>query len=545
MFTSVERASPEDFDAATGDPLCGGNSSVAMTNYLAAVDQGTTGTRCILFDLQGRLITSAYREHRQIFPQPGWVEHDPLEIWQRIQEVTAEAVRTARRGRILAVGITNQRETVVAWDARTGHPVYNAIVWQDTRTEPDCRVLIEAGWQDDVRARTGLPISTYFSATKIRWLLANVPAARALAAAGHLRLGTIDTWVIWNLTGGMSGGADVTDPTNASRTLLCNLANLAWDPVLLDRFGIPGRALAEIRPSASVEPYGMTRADGPFGVTIPVCGDLGDQQAALVGQACFAPGEAKNTYGTGSFLLQHVGGTPVHSTRGLLATAAYVLRSPHDLERTAEHPIGPCSGCAYALEGSVAITGAAVQWLRDNLGIISNAAETEAIAQQVPDAGGIYFVPAFSGLFAPHWDMSARGAIVGLTRFVTKAHLVRATLEAICFQSREVLDAMVADSERAVSVLKVDGGATANNFLMQLQADILGVPVVRPAVRETTALGAAYAAGLAMGAFASTDDLRRLWRADRTFEPAWDADRRERALLGWKRAVERTRGWIE
>lgn len=516
-----------------------------MTNYLAAIDQGTTGTRCILFDLQGRLVTSAYHEHQQIFPRPGWVEHDPLEIWSRTQEVTAEAVKTAPAGRILAVGITNQRETVVAWDARSGRPVCNAIVWQDTRTEPDCRALIEAGWQDDVRARTGLPISTYFSATKIRWLLANVAEARALAAAGHLRLGTIDTWVIWNLTGGASGGSHVTDPTNASRTLLCNLADLAWDPVLLDRFGVPGRALPEIRPSSSVEPYGMTRADGPFGTVTPVCGDLGDQQAALVGQACFAPGEAKNTYGTGSFLLQHVGGNPVRSTRGLLATAAYVLRSPHDRERTSDTAIGPCPGCAYALEGSVAITGAAVQWLRDNLGLISSAAETEAIAQQVSDAGGIYFVPAFSGLFAPYWDMSARGAIVGLTRFVTKAHLVRATLEAICFQSREVLDAMVADSGQAVGVLKVDGGATVNNFLMQLQADILGVPVVRPAVRETTALGAAYAAGLAVGAFASTDYLRRLWRADRTFEPAWDTDRREQALRGWKRAVERTRGWME
>ncbi len=500
-----------------------------MTDYLAAVDQGTTGTRCILFDLSGRAVASAYREHRQIYPQPGWVEHDPIEIWARTQEVVREAVAAAPRGRVLTVGITNQRETVVAWDARTGRPAYNAIVWQDTRTEPDCRALIEAGWQDDVRARTGLPISTYFSATKIRWLMTNVPEVRELAAAGHLRLGTVDTWVIWNLTGGPSGGAHVTDPTNASRTLLCSLDDLTWDPVLLDRFGVPGGALAAIRPSAASEPYGHTLAEGPFGEAIPVCGDLGDQQAALVGQACFAPGEAKNTYGTGSFLLQHAGAAPVRSTRGLLGTVAYDL----------------VGGRAYALEGSVAITGAAVQWLRDNLGLISSAAETEAIAAQVPDAGGIYFVPAFSGLFAPHWDMSARGAIVGLTRFVTKAHLVRATLEAICFQSREVLDAMVADSGRAVSVLKVDGGATGNDLLMQLQADILGVPVVRPAVRETTALGAAYAAGLASGAFTSTEELRALWKAERTFEPVWDEDRRESALRGWKRAVERTRGWLE
>jgi len=500
-----------------------------LTDYLAAIDQGTTGTRCILFDLQGHIVASAYREHRQIFPQPGWVEHDPLEIWTRTQEVAAEAVRAAPRGRIAAVGVTNQRETVVAWDGRTGQPVYNAIVWQDTRTEPDCQALIDAGWEEDVRARTGLPISTYFSATKIRWLLTNVGAVRQLAASGHLRLGTIDTWVIWNLTGGPAGGAHVTDATNASRTLLCNLATLEWDPVLIERFGVPPRVLPAIRPSIPAEPYGHTRPDGPFGAVVQVCGDLGDQQAALVGQACFAPGEAKNTYGTGSFLLQHVGARPARSAHGLLGTAAYVLAGQR----------------AYALEGSVAVTGAAVQWLRDNLGLISNAAETETIARQVSDAGGVYFVPAFSGLFAPYWDMRARGVIVGLTRYVTKAHLIRATLEAICFQSREVLDAMVADSGQAVTVLKVDGGATANDFLMQLQADILGTSVVRPAVRETTALGAAYAAGLASGAFASMSDLRRLWRADRAFEPTWTADRREAALAGWKRAVGRARGWLE
>ncbi len=500
-----------------------------MTDYLAAIDQGTTGTRCMLFDLQGHIVASAYREHRQIFPQPGWVEHDPLEIWTRTQEVAAEAVRAAPRGRIAAVGVTNQRETLVAWDGRTGRPVYNAIVWQDTRTEPDCRALIDAGWEEDVRARTGLPISTYFSATKIRWLLANVGAARELGVAGHLRLGTIDTWVIWNLTGGPAGGAHVTDATNASRTLLCNLAALEWDPVLIERFGIPPAALPAIHPSAATEPYGHIGAAGPFGSAAPICADLGDQQAALVGQACFEPGDAKNTYGTGSFLLQNVGARPARSAHGLLGTAAYILAG----ER------------AYALEGSVAATGAAVQWLRDNLGLISNAAETETIARQVPDAGGVYFVPAFSGLFAPYWDMRARGVIVGLTRYVTKAHLIRATLEAICFQGREVLDAMVADSGHAVTVLKVDGGASANDFLMQLQADILGTSVVRPAVRETTALGAAYAAGLASGAFGSIDHLRRLWRADRTFEPTWTADERETALAGWKRAVGRARGWLE
>jgi len=497
-------------------------------DLLAAIDQGTTGTRCILFDLQGNALASAYREHRQIFPQPGWVEHDPLEIWARAGEVIALAVRAAPRGRIAAVGVTNQRETTVAWDARSGRPLYNAIVWQDTRTEPDCRALIEAGWEADVRARTGLPISTYFSATKMRWLLANVPNARGLAAQGHLRLGTIDSWLIWNLTGAASGGVFVTDPTNASRTMLCNLVALAWDQDLLERFAIPSSTLADVLPSAAAVPYGHTLTNGPFGSSIPVCGDLGDQQAALVGQACFAPGDAKNTYGTGSFLLQHVGPTPARSASGLLGTAAYQFGD----------------GRAYALEGSVAITGAAIQWLRDNLGLISSAAETEIIAQQVADAGGVFFVPAFSGLFAPYWDMSARGAILGLTRYATKAHLVRATLEAICFQSREVLDAMVADSGQRVKALKVDGGATGNNFLMQLQADILGVPVVRPVVRETTSLGAAYAAGLASAAFSSTDELRRIWKPDRTFEPVWGDDRRQTALAGWKRAVHRTRGWV-
>jgi glycerol kinase len=500
-----------------------------MTEYLAAIDQGTTGTRCIIFDLHGRTVTSAYREHRQIFPRPGWVEHDPDEIWMRVQEVIALAARSAPEGRILAVGVTNQRETVVAWDGTTGRPVSNAIVWQDTRTEPECRALIEAGWNDEIQSRTGLPISTYFSATKIAWLFSHVPDVRHLAASGRLRVGTVDSWVIWNLTGGTAGGAHVTDPTNASRTLLCNLQELAWDGALLERFSVPEGVLPRIVPSASPIPYGITQTDGPFGKAIPVSGDLGDQQAALVGQACFAPGEAKNTYGTGSFLLQHVGSAPARSTRGLLATAGYTFGQ----ER------------AYAIEGSVAITGAAVQWLRDNLGLVSTAAETESVAQSVEDAGGIYFVPAFSGLFAPHWDMRARGTIVGLTRYVTKAHLVRATLEAICFQCREVVDAMVADSARAVSTLKVDGGATVNSFLMQLQADILGVPVIRPAVRETTSLGAAFAAGLGVGVFGSTQELRRFWQQDRTFEPSWTLDRRESAMHGWKRAVERARDWLE
>jgi glycerol kinase len=496
-----------------------------MGDFLAAIDQGTTGTRCILFTREGRAAGSAYREHRQIFPRPGWVEHDPLEILEKTVEVVAEALSGAPPGRVLGLGITNQRETVVAWDSESGRPLHNAIVWQDMRTEADCRALVEAGLEEDVRSRTGLPISTYFSATKIRWILENVAEARDLSRAGRLRLGTIDTWLIWNLT----GGAFVTDPTNASRTMLFNLATLAWDSELLARFGVPRKALPEVRPSAASEAYGLTRAAGPFGAAVPICGDLGDQQAALLGQACLSPGDAKNTYGTGSFLLQHVGRSPAVSRHGLLVTAACAREG----ER------------AYALEGSVAISGAAVQWLRDNLGLIGSAAETEAIAATVADSGGVYFVPAFSGLFAPHWDMRAAGVIVGLTRFATKAHLVRATLEAICFQSREVVDAMASDSGREPAALKVDGGATANDLLLQLQADILGLPVVRPAVRETTALGAAYAAGLGLGIYSSPSEISRLWRADRIFEPSWDSARREEGLHLWRRAVDRARGWYE
>jgi len=500
-----------------------------MRECVAAIDQGTTGTRCILFGLDGVPVASAYREHRQIFPRPGWVEHDAAEILGRVHEVCAEALRAAAPARILAVGITNQRETVVAWDAETGRPAANAIVWQDARTADACAEAIAHGWSEEVRARTGLPISTYFSATKMRWLLENSAEIGALAASGRLRLGTMDAWLIWNLTGGPRGGAHVTDPTNASRTLLCRLCDLAWEEPLLELFGVPREALPEIRPSIAREPYGRTQADGPFGAGVPVAGDLGDQQAALAGQGCFAPGEAKNTYGTGSFLLEVVGDAPTPSTCGLLVTAACAT----DGER------------AFALEGPVAITGAAVQWLRDGLGLIGAAAETEAIAASVADSGGVYFVPAFGGLFAPHWDMTARGAIVGLTHHSTRAHLVRATLEAICFQCREVADAMAGDSGRPFESLKVDGGATANDLLMQMQADILGIPVVRPVVRETTSLGAAFAAGLAVGAFDSTDHLRRLCRADRTFEPEWSDDRREAAFRGWRRAVDRARSWVE
>jgi glycerol kinase len=484
----------------------------------------------MVFDPRGRVVAAAYREHRQITPAPGWVEHDPEEIWRAVDAAAREALARAGAGgaapRLAAVGVTNQRETTVIWDRRTGRPLAHAIVWQDTRTRPACRALLEAGAEPEIRARTGLPVATYFSALKAAWLLDHVPGARPRAARGELCVGTMDSWVIWWLTGGPDGGAHVTDATNASRTQLMNLAAREWDDELLRTFAVPRAALPDLRLSS--ERYGDTREDGPFGARVPVCGDLGDQQAALVGQTCYRPGEAKNTYGTGCFVLQHTGGEPVPSRSGLLSTVAYAFPQ----------------AAAYALEGAVAIAGAAVQWLRDNLGLIARAEETEAIAGSVEDAAGVYFVPAFSGLFAPHWDMDARGVIVGLTRFASRAHLVRATLEAICYQTREVLEAMERDTGVPLEVLRVDGGASRNNVLMQLQADILGVPVVRPAVSETTALGAAYAAGLAAGVWDSLHALRAHWAADRTFAPRWTAERREAGYAGWKRAVDRARGWL-
>jgi len=486
----------------------------------------------MLFRRDGTARAAAYEEHVQHYPQPGWVEHDPLEIWTRTQDVVRRALAEGRVGAadLAAVGITNQRETTVVWNRRSGEPVYPAIVWQDTRTRDLCQTLIDEGLESLIRERTGLRSATYFSGPKLAWILETVPGARAAAERGDLLFGTIDSWLIWWLTGGPAGGAHVIDVSNASRTMLMDLRTLRWDEDLLARLRIPASLLPRIRPSSDATAYGMTTRDGPFGGAIPVCGDLGDQQAALVGQACFDPGDAKNTYGTGNFMLLNTGSDLIPSTHGLLTTAAYAT----DLTR-----------CIYALEGSIAITGAAVQWLRDNLGIIGNAAETEAIARSVDDAGGMYFVPAFSGLFAPHWDMYARGAIVGLTRFTDRRHLVRATLEAICYQTREVLDAMREDAGVALSSLRVDGGAVRNDFLMQLQADILGVPVVRPVVNETTALGAAYAAGLAVGMWRDFVDLRANWAVDRVFEPNWSEDRREGGYRGWRRAVERTRGWLE
>lgn len=497
--------------------------SMATPSYIAAIDSGTTGTRCMLFDAAGQIVASAYEEHQQIYPQPGWVEHDADEIWMRTRSVVGAALARARMTPrdIRAVGITNQRETIMLWDRASGRPVHHALVWQDTRTSDVCARLSASGAEPMLRERTGLPVATYFSATKLAWLLDNVPDGRARADRGELLAGTMDTWLIWNLT-----GQHVTDVTNASRTQLMNLRALEWDDEMLRLFNIPRAILPEIVPSSDADAYGVARGvlEG-----VPVCGALGDQQAALFGQACYAAGDVKNTYGTGCFMLLNTGADVVVSQHGLLTTLAYKIGA---------------APAVYALEGSVAIAGAAVQWLRDNLGLIQRAADTEAIASSVADSGGAYFVPAFSGLFAPYWDAGARGVIVGLTRYVTKAHIVRATLEAICYQTRDVLDAMRLDMPGAGSAdLKVDGGATVNGFLMQLQADILGSSVVRPMVHETTALGAAYAAGLAVGVWSSLDELRGQWHPDRVFSPIWDGVRRAAGYAGWKKAIEKARGW--
>jgi glycerol kinase len=500
--------------------------------YVAAIDQGTTGTRFILFDHSGQIVASRYREHEQIYPRPGWVEHDPLEIWEKTQGLIRDALSESGigPGEIAGLGITNQRETAIVWEKATGQPLHNAVVWQCTRTTDICQRLQDAGMENAFRIKTGLPVTTYFSGPKIRWILDNVEGAWSMAERGEALFGTVDTWLIWWLTGGPDGGVHVTDVTNASRTMLMNLHTLDWDDRLLDILGIPRAMLPQIRPSSDADFYGQTRADTPLGAGIPVCGDLGDQQAALFGQACYAPGEAKNTYGTGCFMLLNTGEQAVPSDSGLLTTVAYGLEPGR---------------ATYALEGSIAITGAAVQWLRDNLGLIQSAAETEEIAASVEDTGDVYFVPAFSGLFAPYWDMYARGTIVGMTRYTDRRHLVRATLEAICYQSRDVLEAMRADAGVELKALKVDGGAAVNDFLMQLQADIVGLPVVRPTVNETTALGAAYAAGLAIGFWDGLDALRANWGADRTFEPTWDETRREGGYKGWKRAVERAKNWAK
>jgi glycerol kinase len=502
-----------------------------MPDYVAAVDQGTTSTRFMIFDHSGNEVGKHQLEHEQILPQAGWVEHNPVEIWERTAAVIQTALNRAGlvAADLAAVGITNQRETTVVWNPKTGRPYYNAIVWQDTRTDRIASALDRDERGGVIRRKAGLPPATYFSGGKIQWILENVAGLREAADRGEAVFGNTDTWVIWNLTGGVNGGMHVTDPTNASRTMLMNLETLDWDDELLSFFGIPRQMLPAIRPSSAPGGYGeLTGLAALAGV--PLTGDLGDQQAATVGQVCFSPGEAKNTYGTGNFMLLNTGEEVVRSKNGLLTTVCYQFGE--------NKPV-------YALEGSIAVTGSAVQWLRDQLGIISGAAEVEALARQVSDNGGVYFVPAFSGLFAPYWRSDARGAIVGLSRYNTNAHLARATLEAICYQSRDVSDAMEQDSGVHLEVLKVDGGVTANDLCMQLQADILGVPVSRPVVAETTALGAAYAAGLATGFWSTTEELRVNWNESKRWLPEWAEEQRASGYLGWKKAVERTLNWVE
>jgi glycerol kinase len=499
-----------------------------MADYVGAIDQGTTSTRFMIFDHGGKVIGVVQKEHEQIYPKPGWVEHDPAEIWTRTNEVVEGALKKAgiTAADLAAVGITNQRETTVVWDRKTGKAIHNALVWQDTRTQGVVDELSKDGGQDRFRPKTGLPLATYFSGTKVKWLLDNVDGARAKADAGDLLFGNIDTWVIWNLTGGTDGGGvHVTDVSNASRTMLMNLETLDWDEELLTAFGVPRSMLPAIKPSSEV--YG--NAKGPLN-GIAVAGDLGDQQAATFGQAAFDVGDAKNTYGTGCFMLLNTGTEMVPSKSGLLTTVGWKL---------GDQP------AVYCLEGSIAITGALVQWLRDNLGLIASSPDVEALAATVEDNGGIYFVPAFSGLFAPYWRGDARGAIVGMTRYVNKGHFARATLEATAWQTREVLDAMEADSGVKLKELKVDGGMVYNDLLMQFQADVLQVPVIRPKVAETTALGAAYAAGLAVGFWGSTDDLRENWGKDASWEPKMDGDKVAAEYRQWKKAVTKTFDWIE
>jgi glycerol kinase len=496
-----------------------------MADFVGAIDQGTTSTRFMVFDHGGNVKGIAQKEHEQIFPKPGWVEHDPMEIWSRTQEVIQGGLKNAgiSASDLAAVGVTNQRETTVVWDKTTGQPVSNAIVWQDTRTDKICDELSQDGGQDRFRESTGLPIATYFSGPKVRWILENVDGARD--NVDNLAFGNIDTWVIWNLTGGTNGGVHVTDVTNASRTMLMDLDSLEWSDTNADAIGVPRSMLPRIVASSEVYGNATGALDG-----IPVAGDLGDQQAALFGQNCFDVGEAKNTYGTGSFLLLNTGTTAVQSKNGLITGVGYKI---------GDQP------AAYMLEGSIAITGALVQWLRDNLKMIDASPEVEELALTVEDNGGVYFVPAFSGLFAPYWRSEARGVIAGLTRFVTAGHIARATLEATAWQSREVVDAMNADSGVDLTALKVDGGMVHNDLLMQTQADVLGVPVIRPKVAETTSLGAAYAAGLATGFWPTIDDLRGNWGKDKEWTPKMDATERDKQYAMWKKAVTRTFDWVE
>ncbi len=499
-----------------------------MTMYVLAIDQGTTSTRAMIFDHSGSVVSSGQLEHRQIFPEAGWVEHDPKEIWDNTREVIGQALSKASLTRhdIAAVGITNQRETTIVWDRATGEPVYNAIVWQDTRTQSIVD-RIAKGDTDRFKKTVGLPLATYFAGTKIAWILENVDGARQRAERGELAFGTTDTWVLWNLTGGVEGGVHATDVTNASRTLFMDLKTCTWDEGILAEFGVPASMLPEIRSSSEV--YGTITSSSLLR-EVSVGGILGDQQAATFGQVAFDKGQSKNTYGTGNFLIVNTGEEIVQSTNGLLTTVAYKLgdRPTH-----------------YALEGSIAVTGSLIQWLRDNLGLIKKSSDIEALAQSVDDNGGVYFVPAFSGLFAPHWRPDARGAILGLTRFANKGHIARAALESVAYQTRDVLDAVNADSGVDLAELKVDGGMVVNEALMQFQADILGVPVVRPVVAETTALGAAYAAGLAVGYWKDLDELRANWQESKRWLPTMPADERDRLLRNWRKAVSKTLGWVD
>ncbi|MDF2143803.1 glycerol kinase GlpK [Knoellia sp. p5-6-4] len=503
-----------------------------MAEFVGAVDQGTTSTRFMIFDHGGNEVARHQLEHEQIMPNPGWVEHNPVEIWDR----TSSVLQTVMNGKglgpsdLAALGITNQRETTVVWNKRTGRPYYNAIVWQDTRTDKIAAALDRDERGEVIRRKAGLPPATYFSGGKIQWILENVDGVREAAEKGEAIFGNTDSWLLWNLTGGTRGGVHVTDVTNASRTMLMDLETLEWDDELLKIFGIPRQMMPEIRPSSDPSLYGETLENGPLGGAVPLAAALGDQQAAMVGQVCLAAGEAKNTYGTGNFLLLNTGEELVRSENGLLTTVCYQFGDAKPI---------------YALEGSIAVTGSAVQWLRDQLGIISGASQSESLARQVKDNGGMYFVPAFSGLFAPYWRSDARGAIVGLSRFNTNAHLARATLEAICYQSRDVADAMEKDSGVKLEVLKVDGGVTANDLCMQIQADVLGVPVSRPVVAETTALGSAYAAGLATGFWENPEELRENWNESKRWTPEWNDEQREEGYRGWRKAVERTLDWVE
>jgi glycerol kinase len=499
-----------------------------MTRYVGAIDQGTTSTRFIVFDHGGTIITSGQKEHEQIYPKPGWVEHDATEIWRNTQEVIGGALGRAglRPGDLAAIGITNQRETTVIWDRRSGEPLHHALVWQDTRVDQLVAHYVRDGGPNRFRAKTGLPMASYFSALKLQWLLDNVPGARRKAESGDVLFGNMDTWLLWNLTGGSKGGLHITDVTNASRTQLMNLETLEWDEELLAAFLVPRAVLPRIVPSSDV--YGEAKTPALAGT--PIAGILGDQQAALVGQACFRPGEAKNTYGTGCFLLMNTGEKAIASTAGLITTVAYQLRAQRAF---------------YALEGSIAITGALVQWLRDNLRIIGSSAEVEVLAREVEDNGGVFFVPAFSGLYAPHWNEGARGTIAGLTRYATRSHIARAALEATAYQTREVLTAMEKDSSIPITELRVDGGMVGNELLMQFQADIVNVPVVRPKITETTALGAAYAAGLAVGYWRSRDDLLENWQVDKRWSPHMTPERRKGLFATWQKAVGRSLDWVD